>query len=380
MNMDGMNLFLTSPPAAAGVILAGGRALRMGGGDKGRLSIGPQDILTRLVAALRPQVSMLALNANGDPARFAGLGLPVLPDGLEDAGPLAGLLAGLNWAAEHGLPWLLTTPTDTPFLPPDLLLRLGHGICDGRQAAVAASGGRRHPVIGLWSTSLRAALRRFLLEQGERKAGLWGEHCNAATVEWPDEPRDPFFNVNLPAERDEAAARLGLRPYRAGAVVLPHRHAAHALLAGFAALRQAQGTSVAGLLQEGSKSAGDAPDAITLADLNTGERFAIMLSTACAGSCAVDPSAVAAASAVLRRAIARRSTLILVNKFGPLEAEGGGLADEMLQAMAAELPLLTTVSVNRLESWLRFTGGMCELLPPEPAALSAWWERNRPQP
>ncbi|NNM57633.1 MAG: DUF2478 domain-containing protein [Acidocella sp.] len=246
-------------------------------------------------------------------------------------------------------------------------------------AAVAASGGRRHPVAGLWSASLRAPLRRFLLEQGQRKMGLWAEHCGAATVEWPDEPRDPFFNINRPEEREEAAAQLSQRPYRAGAVVLPHRHAAHALLADFAALQQAQSVAVAGLLQEGSKSAGDAPDAITLADLNTGERFAIMLSEACAGSCAVDPSAVAAASAVLRRAIAGRSSLILVNKFGPLEAEGGGLADEMLQAMAAELPLLTTVSVNRLESWLRFTGGMCELLPPDPAALSAWWERNRQQ-
>lgn len=374
-----MNPFLTSPPAAGGVILAGGRALRMGGGDKGRQSLGGQDMLTRLAAVLRPQVSALALNANGDPARFADLALPVLPDGLEDAGPLAGLLAGLDWAHGLGLPWLLSAPTDTPFLPPDLLIRLGHGVCGGQLAAVAASGGRRHPVAGLWSASLRAPLRRFLLEQGQRKMGLWAEHCGAATVEWPDEPRDPFFNINRPEEREEAAAQLSQRPYRAGAVVLPHRHAAHALLADFAALQQAQSVAVAGLLQEGSKSAGDAPDAITLADLNTGERFAIMLSEACAGSCAVDPSAVAAASAVLRRAIAGRSSLILVNKFGPLEAEGGGLADEMLQAMAAELPLLTTVSVNRLESWLRFTGGMCELLPPDPAALSAWWERNRQQ-
>ncbi len=374
-----MNPFLTTPPAAGGVILAGGRALRMGGGDKGRQRLGGQDMLTRLASVLRPQVAALALNANGDPARFADLGLPVLPDGLEDAGPLAGLLAGLDWAEALGLPWLLTAPTDTPFLPPDLLLRLGHGVCGGAGAAIAASGGRRHPVAGLWSTSLRAPLRRFLLEQGQRKMGLWAEHCGAATVEWPDEPRDPFFNINRPEDHAQAAALLAQRPYRAGAVVLPHRHAAHALLADFAALQRAHGVGVAGLLQEGSKSAGDAPDAITLADLNTNERFAIMLSEACAGSCAVDPSAVAAASAVLRRAVAGCSSLILVNKFGPLEAEGGGLADEMLQAMAAEQPLLTTVSVNRLESWLRFTGGMCELLPPDPAALSAWWERNRQQ-
>jgi molybdopterin-guanine dinucleotide biosynthesis protein A len=379
MNMDAMNPFLTSPPAAGGVILAGGRALRMGGGDKGRQRIGTHDILSHLVAVLAPQVSALTLNANGDPARFHDFGLPVLADTLADSGPLAGLLAGLDWAEGCCLPWLLTAPTDTPFLPPDLLLRLGHGVCDGRLAAVAASGGRRHPVVGLWSTSLREPLRHFLLEQGERKMGLWAAQCNAATVEWPDEPRDPFFNINQPEERAQAAAQLNQRPYRAGAVVLPHRHAAHALLADFAALQQTQGVAVAGLLQEGSKSAGDAPDAITLADINTGERFAIMLSEACAGSCAVDPSAVAAASAVLRRAIASGDALLLVNKFGPLEAEGGGLADEMLQAMATEQPLLTTVSVNRLESWLRFTGGMCELLPPDPAALSAWWERNRPE-
>ena len=373
-----MNGFLASPPDAGGVILAGGRAVRMGGGDKGRLVIGGQDMLTRLAARLRPQVNALALNANGDARRFADLALPVLPDGLEDGGPLAGLLAGLDWAAELGLPWLLSAPTDTPFLPPDLLIRLGHGVCGGQLAAVAASGGRRHMVAGLWATSLRAPLRRFVHAEGQRKMGLWAERCGAVSVEWPDEPLDPFYNVNTPAEHEEAAAMLARRTPQAGAVVLPHRHAAHALLADFAARQRANGVEVAGLVQQGSKSAGDAPEDITLADLNSGERFAIMLSTACAGTCAVDPSAVAAASAVLRRAIGRESALIVVNKFGTLEAEGGGLADEMLQAMAAGLPVLTSVSVNRVEAWLRFTGGMCELLPPEPAALWAWWERNRP--
>lgn len=370
--------FLLSPPAVGAVILAGGQALRMGGGDKGRQVVGGQDVLTRLIAVLRPQVGALALSANGDPRRFADLGLPVLADREEDGGPLAGLLAGLAWARAQGFPWLLTAPTDTPFLPADLLIRLGFGVCAGQSAAIAASGGRRHPVVGLWSTDLLVPLQQFLLGQEQRKMNLWAEHCGAAVVEWPDEPVDPFFNINRPAEREQAEAMGEQKTCRAGVVVLPAGRGGQTLLADFAATAQAQGLAVGGLLQQGSKSRGDAPENITLVALDGCERFSIMQSLASSGACTVNPQAVAEASAVLRRAVAGRRFPILINKFGSMEAEGEGLADEMIAVMAEELPLLTTVSLKRLDAWLNFCGGFCELLPPDPAALLGWWERNRP--
>ncbi|HQT45786.1 MAG: hypothetical protein B7X08_00390 [Acidocella sp. 20-63-7] len=370
--------FLTSPPAVGTVILAGGKALRMGGGDKGRQAVGGQDILTRLVAVLRPQAGAMALSANGDPHRFADLGLPVLTDGLEDAGPLAGLLAGMAWARAQGFPWLLTAPTDTPFLPADLLIRLGFGVGAGQSAAIAASGGRRHPVVGLWSTELLVPLQRFVVEQGQRKMSLWAEHCGAAVVEWPDEPFDPFFNINHPAEREQAEALGEQRPCRVGAVVLPEGRGGQAMLADFAAAAEACGLAVGGLLQQGSKSKGDAPEDITLVALDGCERFSIMQTLARSGACTVNPQAVAEASAVLRRAVAERRLPILINKFGSMEVQGEGLADEMMAVMAEGLPLLITVSLKRLDAWLNFCGGFCELLPPDPAALRAWWERNRP--
>lgn len=196
----------------AGVVLAGGQARRLGGCDKGLTAVGARTILARVVATVAPQVAALALNANGDPARFAGLGLPVLADSVEGfAGPLAGILAGLDWAAARpGCGWLLSVPTDTPFLPADLAERLAAAIAAGAPAAIATSGGRGQPVIGLWPVGLAGALRRFLVERGERKAGLWVRQVGAVEVAWPVDPVDPFFNVNTAGDAVEAA-RLARR-------------------------------------------------------------------------------------------------------------------------------------------------------------------------
>ncbi|HLN23512.1 MAG TPA: molybdenum cofactor guanylyltransferase MobA, partial [Patescibacteria group bacterium] len=180
-----MEDFLIAPPPIAAVVLAGGQARRMGGGDKGRTQVGRQSILARIVATVRPQVAALALSANGEAARFADLGLPVLADTVADSGPLAGLLAGLDWAAGAGFSWLLTVPGDTPFLPADLVIRLGHALRHGALAAIAGSGGRTHPVVGLWSTSLAEPLHRFMVEEGQRKVGHWAKDCGAVTMEWP---------------------------------------------------------------------------------------------------------------------------------------------------------------------------------------------------
>lgn len=194
-----------------GVILAGGRATRMGGGDKGLLPLAGQPMLAHVVARLAPQVAALALNANGDPARFADFGLPVLPDpplaGVPDfPGPLAGVLAGMEWAAMHGAGALLTVAADTPFLPADLVARLSSGRIT--QAAGLHEDGtqRPHPTIGLWPITLREALRQAL-QQGERRVGRWAATQGAQAVVFDDQP-DPFFNVNTPEDLRRAEARL----------------------------------------------------------------------------------------------------------------------------------------------------------------------------
>ncbi len=185
-----------------GVILAGGLARRMGGGDKALRTVGGQAVLARLIARLAPQVARLVLNANEDPARFAAFGLPVAGDDLPDRpGPLAGVLAGLDWAARFapGVPWVVTAPGDAPFLPEDLVARL-HAGRGGATLACAASGGRTHPVVALWPVALRHDLRRALLEEGLRKVGAYVGRHGPAVVEWPVGGKDPFFNVNTPAD------------------------------------------------------------------------------------------------------------------------------------------------------------------------------------
>ncbi|WP_227287030.1 molybdenum cofactor guanylyltransferase MobA [Boseongicola sp. H5] len=197
-----------------GVILAGGLARRMGGGDKGRLMLGGQSLLSHVITRLRPQVSTLALNANGDPARFADLGLPVLPDGVADhPGPLAGVLAGLDWAAVQGASHIVTAAADTPFFPADLVSRLTRAAeMQGAQIALAATPGPhkllRHPTFGLWPVALRDDLREALAG-GLRKVVLWTDRHGAASAMFPATPFDPFFNVNTP---DDLAVAEGMLP------------------------------------------------------------------------------------------------------------------------------------------------------------------------
>lgn len=183
---------------------SGGRATRMGGGDKGLRMVGGESLLGRVVARLAAQCDPLALSANGDPARFAGLGLPVLADEAGDfAGPLAGVLAGLDWAAGIGADAIITAAADTPFFPDDLVARLQSA--EGpRGLALAASPDaegrlRDHPTFGLWPVALRDDLRAAL-RGGLRKIILWTGAHQAGRAEWPSDPFDPFFNVNLPED------------------------------------------------------------------------------------------------------------------------------------------------------------------------------------
>ena len=186
--------------ATPGVLLAGGLARRMGGGDKPMRQIGGVAILTRVIARLKPQCDTLVLNANGDPERFAGFDLPVVADSVENfPGPLAGILAGLDWAAENrpDAAWVLSAAADCPFLPRDLVARLHRArIEQNAELAVAASGGQSHPVIGLWSVALREELRHALVIEDIRKIDRWTARYRLATVTWPIQPLDPFFNAN----------------------------------------------------------------------------------------------------------------------------------------------------------------------------------------
>jgi molybdopterin-guanine dinucleotide biosynthesis protein A len=187
-----------------GILLAGGLARRMGGVDKALREIGGTTILARVVAVMRLQCGGLVLNANGDPARFAAFGLPIVPDDLPGfLGPLAGILAGLDWIAAHHPKVLhaVSVPTDTPFLPGDLVQRLDAArVGERAEIAVARSGGREHPVVALWPVAIRHELRGALVEEGLRKMEAFTGRYPAARVEWPTEPYDPFFNANEPAD------------------------------------------------------------------------------------------------------------------------------------------------------------------------------------
>ncbi len=191
-----------------GLLLAGGLARRMGGGDKPLRSIAGRTILAHVVERLQPQCDTLLINANGDPQRFASYGLPVIADSVPDfAGPLAGVLAGLDWMAEHrsDLTWMVSVAADTPFIPADLVSRLQEArLCAEVPLACAASGGWTHPVIGLWPVALREDLRHALTQEQERKIDRWTARHGVAAVEWPIEPVDPFFNANKPEDLAEA--------------------------------------------------------------------------------------------------------------------------------------------------------------------------------
>lgn len=210
--------------APVGVILAGGRATRMGGGDKTLLRLGDTTLLGRVIGRIGPQVTALAINANGDPARFAAYRLPVLPDPLPDPqadrpGPLAGVLAALDWAAGQGADRVLTVPGDTPFLPADLVARLV-AASDGAAPVVAATPGAgqatrsmrgdlvRHPACALWPVVLRDDLRAAL-GRGVRKVAAWADRHDACLAVFDaGGPVDPFFNVNTPDDLRRAEALL----------------------------------------------------------------------------------------------------------------------------------------------------------------------------
>jgi molybdopterin-guanine dinucleotide biosynthesis protein A len=195
-------------PAIPGLILAGGGARRMGGGDKALLPLAGRPLVAHVVDRLAPQVGRLALGANGDPARFSGFGLAVVADGEPGMGPLAGLLAGLDWAAALGAPALVTAAVDTPFLPRDLVARLLAAAGAAGIAVAAAEGGagpERHPTAGLWPVALRAALRADLAA-GERRLGAWAAARGCAVARFPD--AGAFFNVNTPADLARAEAML----------------------------------------------------------------------------------------------------------------------------------------------------------------------------
>jgi molybdopterin-guanine dinucleotide biosynthesis protein A len=197
--------------APLGVILAGGLASRMGGGDKSLRPLAGRRVIDHVLERLRPQVTHMALNANGDPARFAAFDLPVIADSIaEFPGPLAGILAGMDWAAAEGAEHILTVAADTPFFPADLQARLvAARDAAGLPIALAATPGPdrlyRHPTFGLWPVALREDLRRALTG-GLRKVVLWTDKHGCAEALFPVDPFDPFFNINRPEDLAQAEA------------------------------------------------------------------------------------------------------------------------------------------------------------------------------
>ena len=201
----------------AGVLLAGGQSRRMGGGDKVFRKLGGRPILDHVLARLRTQVNPLLLNANGDPSRFADTGLPVAADLVPGfAGPLAGVLTGMDWAAREAPQaiWLASFACDAPFLPLDLVARLKAATeAAGADLACAKSRGRSHPVFGLWKIALLADLRQGVMEEEIRKVDRWTSRHALIEVDFPDEtlpsgPVDPFFNTNRPDDLEAAEAAL----------------------------------------------------------------------------------------------------------------------------------------------------------------------------
>lgn len=195
--------------APIGVILAGGLATRMGGGDKGLLPLGDSTILGHVIERLAPQVDAVALNANGDPDRFSAFALPVLADSVGGyVGPLGGVLAGLDWAAERGATHVVTAAADTPFFPGDLVPRLlSAAENQGKPIALARTQDGRHPTFGLWPVDLREDLRTALTE-GMRKVVLWTDSHGTAYADFPSDGFDPFFNVNTPEDLEKARTIL----------------------------------------------------------------------------------------------------------------------------------------------------------------------------
>lgn len=197
-------------PPTWGLVLAGGLARRMGGGDKARITIGKSTIIDRVLAVLSGQCVGLLINANGDPKRFEDTGVEVVADSVPDfAGPLAGVLAGLDWLAaqNNSVQWMVSVPGDCPFLPDDLVEKLHaarRAMGAGVPLACARSGEWRHPVVALWPLALREDLRTALTKEGLRKIEVWTARHGCAIADWPAEPVDPFFNVNTPEDAKRA--------------------------------------------------------------------------------------------------------------------------------------------------------------------------------
>jgi molybdopterin-guanine dinucleotide biosynthesis protein A len=200
-----------------GVLLAGGQSRRMGGGDKGLLELAGRPMLAHVICRLAPQVGRLLINANGDPVRFSAFGLPVVPDTIGGfVGPLAGLLAGMRWAATNTpqARWVVTAAGDAPLLPSDLVAKLVAAAAKRPGAiALAQSHGELHPVIGLWPVSLAQDLEEQL-RAGVRKVLAWTDRHGTVAVPFPPTrvcgiDIDPFFNANTPQELDQLRAMLG---------------------------------------------------------------------------------------------------------------------------------------------------------------------------
>ena len=199
---------MTKDAPVVGILLAGGLSRRMGGGDKNLLTLNGKPILARAIERVKLQVSTLVLNANGPSDRFAQFGLPVIPDVIEGyAGPLAGILTGMEWTLENrpDCAWVATFPTDAPFLPLDLVTRLMIAIEDEKtDMACATSKNRTHPPIAIWPVRLRDDLRRAMIDEEMRKIDLWTSRYQISHVDFGDAGVDPFFNINKPENLDEA--------------------------------------------------------------------------------------------------------------------------------------------------------------------------------
>jgi len=194
------------------VILAGGLSRRMGGGDKGLRLLGGKPILRHVIERVVPQVGRTILNANGDPARFAEFGLPVVPDSLPDfPGPLAGVLAGMDWARANvpDATHVATVAGDSPFVPRDLVARMAAEIPAAEIVSVR-SAGQDYPIVGLWPVSLADDLRKAMVEEQMRKVDRWTARYRLAIVDFAAEPVDPFFNANAPEDLAEAERLLSL--------------------------------------------------------------------------------------------------------------------------------------------------------------------------
>jgi len=191
-----------------GVLLAGGLSRRMGGGDKNQLQLGGKLILDRLIDRVKPQVSTLILNANGDAERFSKYDLPVVGDVIDGfAGPLAGVLTGLEWASEHepACEWVATFATDAPFVPEDMVAKLLHAIVgENADMACAMSNGRTHPPFALWPVRLKDDLHRAMVDEDMRKIDLWTARYQIVHVPFENPDLDPFFNINKPENLSEA--------------------------------------------------------------------------------------------------------------------------------------------------------------------------------